>query len=255
MKPDVLAVLGQLLRGHATAGAAVANTLRVDAFGLASFGRTDALDLFATHPLVLSATPHVLVSPQALVVLDETPDGRCIGAFADLADGVIARLWVVAPTAADAHCEAAVPVASDDFLSQLRLPCVGDAADHPNLQAAAWPHVLSLGGDAIAAAGPPQAASSSQAVVMRAVGNGGSDGNAGNAGSASSGGSDGSRGADGLIAALYSLRLQEHSVPRRAHRRLALATARCDAAGALVHSRLALSDPLPVPAAVFFAAP
>ena len=153
MKPDVLAVLGHLLRGHATAGAAVANTLRVDAFGLASFGRTDALDLFAAHPLVLSATPHVLVSPQALVVLDETPDGRCIGAFADLADGVIARLWVVAPTAADAHCEAAVPVASDDFLSQLRVPCVGDAADHPGLQAAAWPHVLSLGRDAIAAVG------------------------------------------------------------------------------------------------------
>ena len=240
MKPDVLAVLGHLLRGHASAGAAVANTLRVDAFGLATFGRTDALDLFSTHPLVLSAAPHVLLSPQALVVLDETPDGRCIGAFADLAEGVIARVWVVAPTAADAHCEAAVPVASDDFLSQLRVPCVGDAADHPGLQAAAWPHVLSLGGDAIAAAGPPPAASSSQALVMRAVGNDGS------------GGSDG---ADGLIGALYSLRLQEHSAPRRAHRRLALATARCDAAGALVHSRLALSDPLPVPAAVFFAAP
>ena len=237
MKPDVLAVLGHLLRGHATAGAAVANTLRVDAFGLATFGRTDALDLFASHPLMLSATPHVLWSPQALVVLDETPDGRCIGAFADLAEGVIARVWVVAPTAADAHCEAAVPVASDDFLSQLRVPCVGDAADHPDLQVAAWPHVLSLGGDAIAAAGPPQAASSSQAVVMRAVGN------------------DGSDGADGLIAALYSLRLQEHSAPRRSHRRLALATARCDAAGALVHSRLAISDPLPVPAAVFFSAP
>lgn len=240
MKPDVLAVLGHLLRGHASAGAAVANTLRVDAFGLASFGRTDALDLFTTHPLVLSATPHVLLSQQALVVLDETPDGRCIGAFADLAEGVIARVWVVAPTAADAHCEAAVPVASDDFLSQLRVPCVGDAADHPGLQAAAWPHVLSLGGDALAAAGPPQAASSSQAVVMRAVGNDGSDG---------------SGGADGLIAALYSLRLQEHSAPRRAHRRLALATARCSAAGALVHSRLAISDPLPVPAAVFFVAP
>ena len=240
MKPDVLAVLGHLLRGHATAGAAVANTLRVDAFGLASFGRTDALDLFSMHPLVLSATPHVLLSPQALVVLDETPDGRCIGAFADLADGVIARLWVVAATAADARWEAAVPVASDVFLSQLRVPCVGDAADHPGLQAAAWPHVLSLGGDAIAAVGPPLAASSSQAVVMRAVGNDGSDV---------------SGGADGLIAALYSLRLQEHSVPRRAHRRLALATARCDAAGVLVHSRLAISDPLPVAAAVFFAAP
>ena len=134
-------------------------------------------------------------------------------------------------------------MASDDFLSQLRVPCVGDAAEHPNLQATAWPHVLSLGGDAIAAAGLPQAASSSQAVVMRAVGNCDSDG------------SGGSGGSDGLIAALYSLHLQEHGVPRRAHRRLALATARCDAAGALVHSRLALSDPLPVPAAVLFSAP
>ena len=240
MKPDVLDVLAHLLRGHATAGADVANTLRVDAFGLASFGRTDALDLFATHPLVLSATPHVLRSPQALVVVDETADGRCIGAYADLAEGVIARLWVVAPTAADAHCEAAVPVASDDFLSQLRVPCVGDAADHAGLQAGAWRHVLSLADGAIAAAGaddeagPTQAASGSQAVVMRAIsGEGSSD----------------------SFAALYSLRLQAHGAPRRAHRRLCLATARCDAAGVLVHSRLAVSGPLPTPAAVFFSAP
>ena len=206
----------------------MANTLRADAFGLATFGRTDALDLFSTHPLVLSATPHVLVSSQALAVLDETPGGRCIGVFADLADGVIARLWVVAATAADARYEAAVPVARDDFLSQLRLPCQGDAVDHPGLEAAAWPDVLSLGTDALAAAGEPSAASSSQAVVMRAFSVG------------------------GLVAALYSLRLQENTAPRRAHRRLALATARRDAMGARVHSRLAISDPLPVPTPVIF---
>ena len=240
MKPDVLAVLSGLLRGHATAGAAVANTLRVDAFGLSTYGRTDALDLFATHPLVWSAAPHVLVSPRALAVLDATPDGRGVGAIADLADGVISRVWVVAPTAADAQCEAAVPVASDDFLSQLRVPCVGDAADHPGLQAAAWGLVLSLGSQAIAAAGsddeagPTQASSSSQAVVMRAFSG---------------------EGASDSFAALYSLRLQAHGAPRRAHRRLCLATVRCDAAGGLVHSRLAISDPLPTPAAVFFCAP
>ena len=241
-KPDPMAVLGELLRGQASAGGAVANTLRADAFGLATFGRTDALDLFAAHPLVFSAAPHVLISsqassqasPQALAVLDETPDGRCIGVFADLADGVIARLWVVAATAADAHCEAAVPVARDDFLSQLRLTCQGDAVDHPGLHSAAWPDVLSLGTDALAAVGEPSAASSSQAVVMRAFSVGGPG---------------------GMIAALYSLRLQENTAPRRAHRRLALATARRDVMGTLVHSRLAISDPLPEPAPVFFFAP
>ena len=236
--PAALEALGALLCGHATAAGAIANTLRVDAFGLASFGRTDALDLFATHPLALSAAPHVLVSPQALVVLDETPEGRCIGVFADLVAGVIARLWVVAATAADAHCEAAVPVASDDFLSQLRTPCVGDAVDHPDLDAAAWPNVLSMGVDAIAATAAataePPAASSSQAVVMRAFS---------------------TPGAAGSIAALYSLRLQEHTAPRRAHRRLALVSARLDAAGTLVHSRLAISDALPVPAQVLFSGP
>lgn len=243
-KPDaatVLQALHALLCGHATAAGAVANTLRVNAFGFETFGRTDALDLFSTHPLVLSAAPHVLVSSQAsphsLAVLDETPDGRCIGMFADLADGVIARLWVVAATAADAHCEAAVPVARDDFLSQLRQCCQGDAADHPGLQADAWPGVLSLGADALAAVGEACAASSSQAVVVRAFSAGAADG------------------AGGLIAALYSLRLQEHSAPRRAHCRLALATARCGAAGTLVHSRLAISDPLPVPAPVLFLRP
>lgn len=229
-KLDPTAVLGALLRGHATAGGAVANTLRADAFGLTTFGRTDALDLFATHPLVLSAAPHVLASSQALAVLDETPDGRCIGVFADLADGVIARVWVVAATAADGRSEAAVPVARDDFLSQLRVPCQGDAADHPGLEAAAWPDVLSLGIDALAAVGEPSAASSSQAVVIRAFSIG------------------------GLVAALYSLRLQENTAPRRAHRRLALATARRDATGTRVHSRVAISDPLAAPALVFFSA-
>ena len=228
---DPITVLKALLRGHATAGGAVANTLRVDAFGLTTFGRTDALDLFATHPLVFSAGPHVLASTQALAVIDETPDGRCIGVFADLADGVIARLWVVAATAADAQAEAAVPLARDDFLSQLRVPCQGDAVDHPGLDAHAWPDVLSLGGDALAAVDEPRPSSSSQALVMRAF-------------------SAGSQ-----VAALYSLRLQEHTAPRRAHRRLALATARRNAVGAVVHSRLALSDPLAAPAPVFFFAP
>lgn len=228
--PDPTGVLRALLRGQAAAGAAVANTLRVEAFGLSTFGRTDAFDLFASHPLVLAAAPHVLLSSQALAVIDETADGRCIGVFADLAEGVIAQVWVVAATAADARCEAAVPVARDDFLSQLRQPCQGDAIDHPGLDAAAWPDVLSLGTDALGAAGEPLAASSSQAVVMRAFGVG------------------------AQVAALYSLRVQEHTAPRRAHRRLALATARSDAAGSLVHSRLALSDPLPEPAAVCFAA-
>ena len=228
------AVLAALLRGHAWAGGAVANTLRTEAFGATTFGRTDALDLFATHPLVLSAAPHVLASSQALAVLDETPDGRSIGVFADLADGVIARLWVVAATAADARCEAAVPVARDDFLSQLRQPCQGDAADHPGLEAAAWSDVLSMGADALANAradadeGP--AASSSQAVVVRAF----------------------SVGAQ--MAALYFLRVQEHTAPRRAYRRLALGTARRDGMGTRVYSRLAVSDALPEPAPVFFTA-
>ena len=237
VKPDPLEVLGALLRGQASAGGALANTLRADAFGLTAFGRTDALDLFASHPLVLSATPHVLAAAHALAVLDETPAGRCIGVFADLADGVISRVWVVAATAADAHAEAAVPVARDDFLSQLRVHCHGDAVDHPGLEAAAWPDVLSLGIAALAgptdSADPadPPAASSSHAVVVRAFGSG------------------------GRVAALYSLRVLENSAPRRAHFRLALAIARRDATGQRVHSQMAVSDVLPEPAPVFFTAP
>ena len=250
---DLMAVLRALLVGQATAADAVANTLRVEAFGHTTFGRTDALDLFATHPLTLSATPHLLLSAQALAVLDETDEGRCVGVFADLAAGVITRLWVVASTAADAQPEAAVPVARDDFLSQLRVPCVGDAADHPGLAAEFWPDLLLLGSAALkaaavvavapaalastnaladpAAAGMTPAASSSQAVVMRAFSVG------------------------GQAAALYSLRVQQHTVPRRAHQRLALATARREGEASVVHSRLAVSDPLPEPAPVFFFAP
>jgi hypothetical protein len=226
-----MTVLSALLRGEATSGGALANTLRVDALGFSTFGRTDALDLFATHPLLLSEAPHVLVSLQSLAVIDETPDGRCFGVFADLADGVIVRLWVVAATAADAQVEAAVPLARDDFLNQLRQACQGDSADHTGLDAKAWPMVLSLGGDALLAAIEPHPASSSQAVVMRAFSVG------------------------DQLAALYWLRLQEHTAPRRAHRRMALAAVRRDAKGLLVHSRVALSDPLLDPAPVFFFAP
>ena len=43
-RPDPMAVLGALLRGQAGAGGALANTLRVDAYGSTTFGRTDALD-------------------------------------------------------------------------------------------------------------------------------------------------------------------------------------------------------------------
>jgi hypothetical protein len=225
--PEAFTVLKALLRGEGSAAHAVANTLRAEAFGFTTFGRTDTLDLFATHPLRLSAAPWVLSGAQALAVLDTTEDGRSIGAFADLADGVIARLWVVAAAAGDALVEPAVPVARDDFMSQLRVPCHGDAIDHPGLDAGAWPGVLSLGASALAAS-DSAAASSSHAVVMRAF----------SAGPA--------------FAVLYSLRVQEHGAPRRAHRRLALATAQRDAAGSVVHSRLAVSDALPVAAAVSF---
>ena len=55
-----------------------------------------------------------------------------------------------------------------------------------------------------------------------------------------------------LIAALYTLRVQSPGVPRHAHRRWALAVCRIGADGGLLHRRLALSEPWPVPASVFF---
>ncbi|MCC6854175.1 MAG: hypothetical protein IT502_17920 [Rubrivivax sp.] len=179
----------------------------------------------------MSATPHVLESSRALAVLDATHDGRLFGVYAELADGVLARVWVAGATAADARCEPAVPLARDDFLSQLRVPCQGDARDHPGIDAARWPAVLALGTEALAASstnGRPIAASSSRAVVMHAFG------------------------ADGRFAALYDLRILEDTSPRRSHRRLALAAARCDGAGTVLHSRLAISDALPTPAMAIF---
>ena len=111
------------------------------AWGFEVFGRTDALDLFARYPLTLSPTPHVLAAPGAMMVMDVTPDGRPVAVFADVADGVIARLWAVGATAEDATVEPAVSVATDDFLSQDRTACAGDTIDHPTLDAAAWPQV------------------------------------------------------------------------------------------------------------------
>lgn len=225
---DAWAVLQRLLCGQAAAADHLANALRVEAFGHTTFGRTDALDLFAVHPLVLSSAPQILVSPQSIAVVDDTADGRAVGILADLVDGVIARLWVVATTAAGATAEPAVPVARDDFLSQLRQRCQGDASDHPQLEAGAWPHVVEFGRAALDAVQAPTAASSSQVWVMRAFSSGES------------------------VAALYRMRVQTATVPRQAHHRLALAVARVQPDGARVQHRLALSDPLPEPSQVSF---
>ena len=232
---DAWAVLQRLLCGQAAAADHLANALRVEAHGCITFGRTDALDLFAAHPMALSGAAQVVVSPRAMAALDATADGRTVGAFADLVDGVIARLWVLGSNAAGATTEPAVPVARDDFMSQLRQRCQGDAADHPDLQAGAWRQVVELGSDALGALGAlqaPGAASSSQLWVMRAFSSGDS------------------------VAALYRLRVQAATLPRQAHHRLALAVAQVQVQGqgecARLHQRLALSDPLPEPAPVSF---
>ena len=232
---DAWAVLQQLLSGQAAAADHLANALRVEAYGHTTFGRTDALDLFAAQPLVLSSTPQLLVSAQTIAVLDDTADGRTVGILADVVDGVINRLWVVAATAAGATAEPAVPVARDDFLSQLRQRCQGEASDHPQLDLGAWPQVVELGSAALDALQAPSAASSSQVWVMRAFSSGES------------------------VAALYRLRVQAATLPRQAHHRLALAIAQVQAAGAgagtRAHPRLAVSDPLPEPAQVSFSQP
>ena len=218
----------QLLSGQIAAADHVANALHVEAFGCTTFGRTDAIDLFAARPLVFSSNARWLVSAQGLAVLGDASDGRTVGAFADLLDGVIARLWVIAATAPDASAEPAVAVASDDFMSQLRQRCQGDPADHPNLQASDWPLVVEFGSAALGAPQAPSAASSSQVWVMRAF----SEGNS--------------------VAALYRLRVQAATRPRHAHDRLALAVARVEDQidSAPLRPTLALSDPLPEPAPV-----
>jgi hypothetical protein len=232
---DAWAVLQLLLSGKFSAAQHLANALRVDAYGRTTFGRTDAVDLFAAHPLDFSSQARVLRSPQAIAVVDDMADGRTVGAFADLVDGVIARLWVVAFTfaaAADATPEPMVPVACDDFLSQIRERCLGDPVDHPDLQADAWPRVVELC-NAVLGELPSanDVASSSQAWVMRAFS------------SASS------------VVALVRWRLQFTGLQRRTHHRIALVIAdNINALGnvqdAREFSRLALSDPLLEPAPV-----
>ena len=226
--PRLLAELSGLLRGIPGSTAPLANTLTVQAMGFETFGRTDALDLFARYPIAFSATPHVLTAPGALAAFDVMPDGRPIGVYADVVDGVIARLWVSGPVAEDAVTEPAVSVASDDFLTQDRAACAGDPNDHPWLNAQAWPEVLASAAHAMYSVNEQVAASSSNAVVVRAFSSG------------------------DAFAALYSLRMLSPGVPRLAHRRWVLAIGRIESDGALLHRRLAVSMPLPVPVPVLF---
>ena len=232
----LLAELSALLRGLPGSSAPLANTLSVHAWGIDTFGRTDALDLFARHPLALSATPYVLTAPGALAVFDVSPDGRPVGVFADVVDSVLARVWVAGPVAEDAFSEPGVSVASDDFLTQDRTACPDDLADHPGLNALAWSQVQSSAAEALVldqihAAGqalPPAAASSSRAFVVRAFSSG------------------------DMFAALYALRILSHGLPRLAQRRWALAVCRTDADGGLLHRQLAVSGAWPVPAPIEF---
>lgn len=244
------AVLQRLLCGRVAAADQLANALRVEAQGHTTFGRTDAIDLFTAHPLVLSSDAQCLGSPQALAVFDETPDGRSVGAFADLVDGVIARLWVVSATPPGAVTEPAVAVARDDFMSQLRQRCQGEAIDHPDARGEHWPRVVDLGHAVLEASQtlerplipspvqPPEqplaAASSSQVWVVRAFSTG------------------------DLVVALYRLRVQATTPLRRAQDRWALAVAAALPAAHLQDQnqraqpqpRLAVSGPLPEPAPV-----
>lgn len=229
--PDALNVLQLLVLGRAEAARHLANTLRVEAHGVSTFGRTDALDHFARHPLALSPTPHVLAGPDALAVLDVDLEGATIGVFADLADGVLARVWVAGTVSAEAQPEAAVSVASDDFMHQDRVTCAGEAHDHPRLSPVAWPLVQAAARDALATAADGPAASSSQAWVLRAFSSG-----------------------DGF-AALLALRLQASTAPgapRGAHRRWAVALGRVGAEGACLHRQLAVSAAWPVAVPALF---
>ena len=234
---DAWAVLQQLIHGEVAAAEHLANTLRVEAHGCTTFGRTDAIDLFAARPLAFSNAARVLRSPQNLAVIDNTADGRSVGAYAELVAGVIARLWVVGATAVDATPEPAVAVARDDFMSQLRQRCQGDAADHADLRAGDWPHVVSLAEtalDAVQGLQKSSAASSSQVWVMRAFSS------------------------TETVVALLRLRVQTATLPRTAHDRLALAVVHINAPketpdqSAQPQQQLAVSDPLPNPAPVTF---
>lgn len=231
----LLAELSALLRGVSGTSAPLANTLSVQAQGFDTFGRTDAVDLFARHPLTLSGTPYVLSAPGALAVLDVSPEGRTMGVFADLVDNVLARVWVAGPVADNAVTEPGVPVASDDFLTQDRTVCAGDPGDHPQLNVLAWPQVQASAAEALVSAQVPaesptfaSPASSSRALVVRAFSSG-----------------------DAFIA-LYTLRMLSHGLPRLAHRRWALAACRIDAEGGLLHRRLAVSDAWPAPTPIQF---
>lgn len=228
---EAMEVLLLLLSGSREANRRLANTLRVEAHGVSTFGRTDGLDHFARHPLVLSPSPHVLAGPEALAILDTDADGATIGVFADLADGVLARVWVAGPVSADARPEAAVPVASDDFMHQDRVVVAGDPQDHPRLAAVAWPQVQAASLDALAAAADGPAASSSQAWVVRAFSS-----------------------RDGF-AALLALRLQASTAPgaqRSAHHRWAVALGRVGVDGGSLHRRIAVSAAWPVPMQALF---
>ena len=225
--PQLVNELAKLLRGTLGSASPVANTLSVQALGFETFGRTDARDLFSLHPVALSATPHVLTAGGALALLDVTPEGRSIGVFADVVDGVLARLWVCGPVLSDAVAEPAVAVASDDFLSQDRRAVAGEPRDHPLLDPQAWPQVQAGAAEALLDL-DQSAASSSNAVAVRAFSSGAS------------------------FAALYTLRVLSPGAPRVAHRRLAIAMGHADSGGALMHRRLAISDALPAPPPVSF---
>ena len=211
----------------------------------------DASGLFYSSHRITSRSTHegvdAMFGAAASRVQMATTVADCV-----VRENLIVEEW--GATAPDAVAEPAVAVARDDFMSQLRQRCQGEAADHPALQAEHWPRVVELGNAVLETplpltkplAEPLAAASSSQTWVMRAFSSG------------------------DCVDALCRLRMQANTLPPQAHDRLALAVALAlpaalpaarPAARPAAHPqdqnqsappqpRLALSDPLPEAAPV-----
>lgn len=175
--------LAAITHGDPAACRHLLHNARFEGLGAEAFGGAAVAELFRAQPIHWAAMTATLVHPRAAALFGSTDRGPA-ALFADLHDGHVARLWLIADHDADndAGCQPAiathVPVDTDRDQRGPAFPF--DPAEHPTLDPAHAGRIATLGAALIDGGMPwpsaPQRHARVRPLVLRAISAGGATG-------------------------------------------------------------------------------
>lgn len=169
--------LAAITRAEPAACRKLLHNARFEGLGTETFGADAIADLFRAHPVRWTTVTETLAHPRAAALFGSTEHGPA-ALFADLYDGHVARLWLIAdhdagqPPAITTH----VPVDTDRDQRGAAFPF--DPAEHPALNPEHASAIAALGAAMIDGGTPWPSAEQRHArvrpLVLRALSAGGS---------------------------------------------------------------------------------